>query len=149
MPTRQPSSRTIRASIAPDQVQVYESVMVDPRGAVTTGLLNGVRFAKDNRLLPRGFAKNAATPDTAVHGAAATDADFEGGRDRVRYSIDAGAAQGAVTVVVKLWYQPIGFRWAENLRGYKAPEPQRFVRYYDAMARDSAVVIAQTQATVR
>jgi hypothetical protein len=132
-----------------DQVQVYESVMVDPRGAVTTGLLNGVRYAKDNRLLPRGFAKSAATPDTAVHGTAATDADFEGGRDRVRYSIDASAIQGAVTVVVKLWYQPIAFRWAENLRGYQAPEPQRFVRYYDAMARDSAIVVAEVRAVLR
>lgn len=131
-----------------DQVQVYESMMVDPRGAVTTGLLTGVRFAKDNRLLPRGFSKTAATPETAVHGAAAADADFEGGRDRVRYSIDVAGSQGAMSVVVKLWYQPIGFRWAENLRGYNAPEPQRFVRYYDAMARDSAVVVAETRTTV-
>ena len=132
-----------------DQVQVYESVMVDPRGAVTTGLLTGVGYAKDNRLLPRGFAKAAATPDTAVHGSAATDQDFDSGRDRVRYSIAAGPASGPVTVVVKLWFQPIAYRWAENLRRYNAPEPQRFVRYYDAMAANSAVVIAEARTTVR
>ena len=117
-----------------DQVQVYESVMLDPRRAVTTGLLTGVGYAKDNRLLPRGLTKAAATPETAVHGAASSDQDFESGRDRIRYSIAAGTASGPIDVVVKLWYQPIAYRWAENLRRYNAPEPQRFVRYYDAMA---------------
>ncbi len=48
-----------------DQVQVYESVMVDPAGRVTTGLLNGARYVKDNRLLPRGLDKARATAATA------------------------------------------------------------------------------------
>ena len=47
-----------------DQVQVYEPVMVDENGAVTTGLLTGVRYVKDNRLLPRGFDKT--TPEWSV-----------------------------------------------------------------------------------
>ena len=59
-----------------DQVQIYESVMVDVKGTPTTGLLHGVRYVKDNRLLPRGFDKSTASADVAVHGAAATDADF-------------------------------------------------------------------------
>ena len=47
----------------PDQVQIYESVMQDRAGKPTTGLLQAVAFAKDNRLLPRGFDK--ATADAA------------------------------------------------------------------------------------
>jgi hypothetical protein len=132
-----------------DQVQVYESVMVDPAGAVTTGLLNGVSYAKDNRLLPRGFNKTTASADTAVHGGALADADFEAGRDRVRYSIDAAGASGEITVVVKFWYQPVGFRWADNLRGYSAAEPQRFVRYFQALASGSAVVMQEARTTLR
>ena len=50
----------------PDEVQIYESMMIDAQGAVTTGLLKGVRFVKDNRLLPRGFDKAAAPADIAV-----------------------------------------------------------------------------------
>ena len=57
-----------------DQVQIYESVMVDGEGAPTTGLLRGVRYAKDNRLLPRGFNKETASADVAIHGGAVADA---------------------------------------------------------------------------
>jgi len=132
-----------------DQVQVYESVMVDPRGAVTTGLLTGVRYVKDNRLLPRGLDKATASADVAVHGDASGDADFVAGRDRVRYSVSPGNAQGTLTVTARLWFQPIGYRWAENLRGYDAPEPRRFVRYWDSMAGASALAIAGTRVEIR
>jgi hypothetical protein len=131
-----------------DQVQIYESVMVDPRDRVTTGLLTGVRYVKDNRLLPRGFDKTRVPADVAVHGDAVTDADFIASRDRVHYDIPLGDANGPLTVTVRLWFQPIGFRWAENFRGYDAPEPRRFVRYWDAMAASSATVVADAVATV-
>jgi hypothetical protein len=132
-----------------DQVQVYESVMADARGSLTTGLLSGARYLKDNRLLPRGFNKATATADVAVHGAAATDEDFVGGGDRVRYAIDTGGAAGPLTVTARLWFQPIAYRWAANLRSYDAPEPRRFVRYYESMASVSALVAAEGRATVR
>jgi hypothetical protein len=134
---------------APDEVQIYEAIMVDSRDAVTTGLLRGVRFVKDNRLLPRGFDKAAAEPDIAVRGAAVDDADFSGGSDRVRYRIalDAGAAL-PLTVEAELNYQSIAYRWAENLRGYAAEETQRFGRYYAEQAAASAAVIATATATI-
>jgi hypothetical protein len=62
-----------------DLVQIYEAILLDSEGAVTTGLLKAVRYAKDNRLLPRGFDKTTAPPDAAVHGDALADADFVGG----------------------------------------------------------------------
>ena len=111
-----------------DQVQIYESIMAGANGAPTTGLLTGVRYVKDNRLLPAGFSKVNASPETAVHGQAVTDADFTAGSDTVRYSIDGSGVSGPVAVTVRLWFQPIGYRWAENLRAYKAPEPERFRR---------------------
>ena len=102
-----------------DQVQIYESVMSDSTGRPTTGLLNGVRFLKDNRLLPRGFDKATAGPDIAVVGDAAADADFAGGRDRVRYVVNVGAAEGPYQVDAELRFQPIGYRWAQNLTQYR------------------------------
>ncbi len=91
-------------------------------GGPTTGLLRAVTYLKDNRLLPRGFDRDAGGPDVAVRGEAETDADFVGGADRVRFMVDAGGATGELEVVAELWYQPVGFRWAQNLSLYDAPE---------------------------
>jgi hypothetical protein len=134
---------------APDQVQVYESIMLDARGRVTTGLLSAVRYAKDNRLLPRGFDKATAPGDCAVRGEAADDPDFQGGGDRVVYRARVPAdAVGPLRVDVELLYQPIAFRWAHNLDPYAtAPEPARFVGYYRAMSGTSATRLAAASAS--
>jgi hypothetical protein len=129
---------------APDQVQIYEPVMVDAEGAVTTGLISAVRYVKDNRLLPAGFDKASAPEEVAVHGGALEDADFAAGGDRVVYSVDVGGAQGPFTIEAELLYQSIGYRWAENLRAYDhAAEPARFLGYYAQHAADSAKLIAR------
>ena len=126
------------------QVQIYESIIVDRNDALTTGLLNGLAYVKDNRVLPEGFDKATAGEDIAVHGSASDDADFGGGSDSVHYSIDVAGAAGPFTIDAELWYQPIGYRWAENLRSYDAPEPQRFVSYYSSMSSSSGVVLARS-----
>lgn len=132
---------------SPGQVQIYESVMADFAGRVTTGLLFGTRYLKDNRLLPTGFDKAAASQDVAVQGGAAQDPDFTGGGDRIRYVVDVGRSVGPWTATVELNYQPIGFRWAENLKTYDAVEPQRFVTYYADNAAVSASLLAKAAAT--
>ncbi len=140
----EPHYTEIRTS---DQVQIYESIMADPAGKPTTGLLTALRYVKDNRLLPKGFDKRTADKDVAVHGAAADDPDFTGGEDRIRYSVALGGAQGPFQIEVELWYQPISYRWASNLRSYDAAEPRRFVGYYDAMASASAVMLTHASAS--
>ena len=143
----EPHYEEIRAA---DEVQIYETIMVDRMNGVTTGLLNALRYVKDNRILPRGFDKSTAAEDIAVHGNAAKDADFSGGSDRLLYSIDVGSTQpGPFTVEVALWYQPIGYRWAANLRSYDAPETKRFVSYYEAMSPASGIVLARASGTAR
>jgi hypothetical protein len=126
----------------PEQVQIYEPVMVDGAGRVTTGLLNGVRYVKDNRILPRGFDKSTAPWDIAVRGAALGDESFAAGGDRIHYVITARGARRPFTVTAELNYQTIGFRWAENLKAYDAFETRRFVSYYEATAAHSAVRVA-------
>ena len=58
-------------------------------------------------------------------------------------------AQGPFQILVELWYQPIGFRWAQNLRLQPAPETNRFVSYYESMADVSGTVLARDSVTVR
>jgi hypothetical protein len=132
----------------PDEVQIYESIIAGPEGALTTGLLTATQYVKDNRLLPRGFDKATAEANVAVHGGASGDADFTGGSDHVRYAVGLGGAAGPFTVEAELLYQSIGFRWAWNLNAYDAVEPRRFVRWYDQMAADSAAPLATARATV-
>lgn len=128
-----------------DQVQIYESILGDAGGGVTTGLLSATQYLKDNRILPRGFDKNTAPAEIGVYGGAKGDKDFSGGRDRVRYRIPMTTG-GAATIDVELRYQTIAYRWAQNLERYDAPEPKRFVSFYTATAEGSSVVIASTRA---
>ena len=124
-----------------DQVQIYEDIMVDRKGIVTTGLLSGVRYVKDNRLLPQGFDKATAEPDIAVQGHARDDADFVGGGDRVRFNLAIPGAS-PVRIEAELLYQTIGFRWADNLRARPAPETDRFVRYYESLSHVTTARLA-------
>jgi hypothetical protein len=131
---------------SPDQVQIYEAIMVGPDGVPTTGLLTAVRYVKDNRLLPRGFDKKTADKDIAVQGGAADDEDFTAGGDTVRYSIAVGDAPGPFQIEAELWYQSISYRWAVNLKRIDAFETQRFVGYYESMASRSGVMLVRATA---
>ena len=133
----------------PDQVQIYEAVMVDGGGAVTTGLMQAERWIKDNRLLPDGFDAEGNEARIGVHGAAAGDTSFRAGADRIGYRVAVDESAGPFTVTVDLWYQPIGYRWAENLAAYDAFETSRFVGYYRTMASGSAVRVTGTERVVR
>ncbi|MDZ7779130.1 MAG: hypothetical protein U5R14_04215 [Gemmatimonadota bacterium] len=132
-----------------EQVQIYESIMGDASDRPTTGLMSGVRYLKDNRILPAGFDKVTADPDIAVEGTAYDDTDFVGGEDRTRYELSLDGSSEPLTIEASLWYQPIGYRWARNLDDYTdAFEPERFVRYYDDMASGSAVRVVEVETSV-
>ncbi len=127
------------------QVEIFEPILRDSQGKVTTGLLNAVGYLKDNRILPAGFDKRSAEKDIAVVGEAATDPNFTDRGSVVRYVVDTGNAIGPFQVEAELWYQPIGFRWAHNLGDYKATEPQRFLGYYESASQHSAMVLAKAK----
>ena len=132
-----------------DQVQIYEPILGDPNNVPTTGLLTATQYLKDNRLLPRGFDKATADPGVGVYGAARQDADFTGNGDTVHYAVPVPVNGGPFRVSVELLYQPIGYRWAHNLEKYDAPEPKRFVGYYNELATATWTQIAKTATTVQ
>jgi len=136
-----------RQITSPQEVEIYEPILKDSEGKVTTGLLHAVGYLKDNRLLPHGFDKTTANKEIAVTGDAANDPGFTDSGSSVRYVVSTGSATGPFKVETELWFQPIGFRWAHNLAPYKAEEPQRMVRYYEAAAQRSAVMLAKAEAT--
>jgi hypothetical protein len=100
---------------APDQVQIYEPIMGDTDGKVTYTLLRAAQYLKDNRLLPAGADKTALPPDIGVYGEAANDASFTGGGDEVTYRVDLTGATGPFTVDAELLYQPLSYRFVQDM----------------------------------
>jgi len=133
----------------PDQVEIYESIMGDFKSRVTTGLVYGNHYLKDNRILPKGFDKENADPSIAVVGEARNDARFTGGSDVVNYSVAVPGGRGPYRISVELLYESIGYRWAHNLEAYQAFEPKRFLGYYNAQAANLAKPLARAALMLR
>jgi hypothetical protein len=131
-----------------DQVQIFEPILGDAQGHVTTGLLAATQYLKDNRILPAGFDKTTAGRDIAVQGEAAADPDFTAGSSTTHYVISTNGASGPFRIAAELVYQPVGYRWAHNLASYQADETQRFVHYYQQAAAHSAVVLGHAETAV-
>jgi hypothetical protein len=127
---------------AADQVQIYEPILGNTDGGVTTTLLHAAAYLKDNRILPLGYDLASAPADVGVYGAATDDANFAPGGDQVQYFVDLGDAVGPYTVNVELLYQSIGFRWADNFREDDTPEAAQFLQFYDAMDNWPVLVAA-------
>jgi hypothetical protein len=132
----------------PDQVEIFEPILGDSQGRVTTGLISANQYLKDNRILPAGFDKQTASPDIAVHGEAAADPAFTAGSSTTQYGIATDGTVGPFQLSVELLYQPVGYRWAHNLASYQAAEPQRFVQYYEQSSAKSALVLAHADTTI-
>ena len=131
----------------PSQVQIYESVMGDLAGSVTYTLLEAVSYLKDNRLLPAGFSKAAASDDIAVVGDARSDANFIGGQDIVQYKIYASGRPRPFTVTATLYYQGVSFAAVRDLRKTNTAQVGVFGAMYDAAAK-TPVAIKAAQVTV-
>ena len=104
----------------PEQVAVWEAVPVDARGAPTHVMFGAVRFAKDDRILPRGWtAPDAAVAPVGVDG----DPDFAPGSDGVDYALPRAATR----VEVELLYQSIPPETLESYAASDGPEAARFL----------------------
>ena len=116
----------------------------------TTGLLHGRAVPEGQPAaaawVRQGLGRTATSPWWEARRRTPT---FAGGADRVRYSVDVAGGEGPFTVDVELRFQSIGFRWAQNLKVYDAPEPQRFVRYYESMSTVSSEILARASAIAR
>lgn len=125
----------------PEQVQVYEAIMVDTDNQVNYTLLRAASLVKDNRIPPAGFDKNLVPDDVGVAGAALIDADFNSGSDIVTYRIDVGASN-QVSFSAELKYQSLAYGFVEDLlRDRDNPEVAKFEALY-ANARIRSETIA-------
>ena len=133
---------------SPDQVQIYQAVMVDGDGAVTTGLMSAERWVKDNRILPDRLRSGQCRRPRAPRRRCGLRCGLHGGQ-RPR----AVLRRRWIRRPVPSPWRPSsgssrsGIRWAENLAAYDAPETRRFVGYYREMAGSSALLLARASGT--
>jgi hypothetical protein len=131
-----------QAIVQPDQVQIYEAILRNSEGDLTTMLMRAAGYVKDNRLIPTGFEKSAPYEDIAVRGGAYEDLNFDDGADSIQYVVELGSAPGPYLVRAELLYQSIGFRWIENLHDQEGAEIIRFLSYVEAVPNTPALIAA-------
>jgi hypothetical protein len=117
------------------QVQVYETLVRNKKGELTTSFVRGCETAKDNRLLPRGWKKTGAGPELTGRFLEATHPDAEtlkdpryadgSGTDEVMYRIalPAGVEASGLSVRATLYYQALPPYYLANLFGTAADGP--------------------------
>lgn len=129
--TYEPHYDTIKSE---DNVQIYELVMGDYNGDVTTVLEYAYTPLKDNRLVPEGFSTTHESYDTTqIIGNAQMDLNFnesENGRDVVFYKIPKDAEYGSWVITAKLLYQSVPPKWLEEMFDYSSEEIDLFEYLY-------------------
>jgi hypothetical protein len=128
----------------PDQVQIYEGVMLNTDNEVTYTLLRAAKFAKDNRLLPRGFNKSAVPPEIGVFGRAVSDENFVGGSDQVAYKVNTSGYKGPFTLTARLLFTAVSYPFVKDLeKDSDLSEVARFMQFYryaDKLPQEVAAV---------
>ncbi len=125
---------------SPNQVQIYEPIMLDSDGAVTYTLLRASSYAKDNRLLPIGFNKAAAPYDISVRGDSVNDQNFAAGGDHITYQVNVSGKRKPLTVKAEMLYQSISYPFAENLRQDGTDLTNLFFGFYDQSVKTPKVI---------
>ena len=128
---------------SPEQVQIYEPIMLNTDGEVTYTLLRAYEYRKDNRLLPAGFNKHNAHAHIGVYGDALSDNDFVGGSDEVVYEVGIAGVTGALHVTAELLFQSVSHPFVTDLAPANTPLPplvDRFMALYDPAANTEEVL---------
>lgn len=115
------------------QVQIYEELMANTKGKITTSFVGGDHAVKNNRLLPKGWRRDGPFAEfTGPHGEAETDPEYlnksgSTGSDRITYRIPFNEkTRGAVAVMAVLYYQSIPpYYLKERFNTGKGPETKR------------------------
>jgi hypothetical protein len=101
-----------------NQVQIYEFVMGDTQGEVTTVLEKAYVPLKDNRIVPEGFDSSHSNYDTVkVVGKAGYDSDYFSGLgvESVLYAFPIPKADNSSNVKVSLHYETAPESWMYEL----------------------------------
>jgi cytochrome c553 len=130
------------------QVQIYEMVMADVNGNVTTVLERANTALKDNRIPPKGFTTTHYAYDTAViAGNALNDPDFNKqgmqqgtGQDIIHFHIPLYGYTGNLNVTARVYYQAAPRRWMDEMFSYSSPQIDLFKNLYNSADHTPSLV---------
>ena len=131
-----------------EQVQIYEMVMGDVNGDVTTVLERADFPIKDNRIPPVGFTTGHAVYDTTlIAGNALSDEnfnmenDFEGsGSDKVFYHISLNGNLDELMASAKIFYQSTPPKWMKEMFEENSPEIDTFRTMFEKTDRSPVLM---------
>ncbi len=131
-----------------DQVQIYEYVMGNEAGELTTILTRAYSPLKDNRIPPAGFTTGHMAYDTVqIVGDASVDPNFnieneeEGSaKDLVYYHVPLGELASELIINVKIHYISVPRKWLDELFSNDATEINDFETMYNAMDIESVIM---------
>jgi hypothetical protein len=116
-----------------DQVQIYEELVVNPEGLLTTSFLSLDHRVKDNRLQPKGWNPNGPYAGETKSEGTGADPDYTNGSGRsvVRYQIPLNAATSAASQVrATLYYQTIPpYYLRQRTETGQGPDTDRLVQF--------------------
>lgn len=111
---------------------IYQAVMADTAGNPTHVLLQGARWYKDTRLLPKGWSADHPQASRTAPVGTAGDDNFIGGSDRVQVRVPIRDDVALpLQIDTRLLYQSLNARWAAELFEYDTPEVQLFRQLYE------------------
>lgn len=135
------------------QVQIYEMVMGDVNGNITTILERAYEPLKDNRLAPKGFTTNHSVYDTTlIAGNALQDVDFnfegfEGsGSDVIHYHIPLNGSTDSLFATARMYYQAVPKKWVEEMFATSTPQIETFEAMFNTADHTPVLVASDSVA---
>jgi len=118
--------------ISDQQVQIYEELVRDPQGQLTTSFLSLDDKVKDNRILPQGWSSSGPHADVTGPEGTGADQNYQNGCgcSVVRYQVPLTAIPGAATVQATLYYQSIPPSYlAQRKANANGPDTTRLINF--------------------
>ncbi len=135
------------------QVQIYEFVMGDIHGSVTTVLEKAYMPLKDNRIVPEGFQFSHVNYDTVkVVGKATLDPDyFSGfGIESVIYAFPAAMIGTSAEVAISLHYETVPESWLNEMFAFGEMDAdiQLFRNLYYKADRSPVLIASESKEVI-
>jgi len=130
--TYQPHFWTGNPITSDQQVQIYEEMVLDPQGQLTTSFFSLDDKVKDNRIQPEGWSSTGPKSDITQPEGTGADPNYQNGCgcSLVRYQLPLTAVPNAAKVQVTMYYQSIPpYYLRQRAEDAHGPDTARLVKF--------------------